>query len=118
MEARRFFEVALPQMLSHRLETFLVARGVMAFSVQGAGTWTVRWGDVETPVLAGFASDADVKIWLSESAWRAWMAGDLDPYRSVDSGEVVVDGNETLLETFGYFLRPANTLFDVYLQQG
>lgn len=27
-------------------------------------------------------------------------------------------GNEALLETFGYFLRPTNTLFDVYLQQG
>jgi putative sterol carrier protein len=118
MDAKRFFEVALPQMLINHLETFLVTRGTMAFSVQDAGEWTLCWGDLETPIAAGFRPDAETKVWLSASAWRAWSAGDLDPYAAVLSGEIVVDGNEAMLETLGYFLRPTNTLLDVYLQQG
>jgi hypothetical protein len=116
MDAKRFFETALPQMLVKHLDTFLLTQGSISFSIRDAGSWTLRWGDIEAPISAVFSGDADLKLWLSAEAWQAWMEGTLDPFDAIASGEIVMEGKEDLLETFGYFLRPSTTLFDVYLQ--
>lgn len=116
MDVQRFFEVALPQMLTKHWDVFVSTRGSVAFSVQDAGSWTLLWGETEEPVVSGFLPDASLKVWFSAPMFQAFLEGRLDPDEAVERGEIVCEGEEDLFETLGYFLRPSNSVFDVYLQ--
>ncbi len=117
MEAQRFFEVAVPQMVSKHLESFLDARGSIAFSIHGEGQWTIQLGDIDSPVVDEFVADADLRLWLSPEAFEEFITGDLDGVEALINGDLVVAGNTLLLETVGYLLKPTTSLLDIYMNQ-
>lgn len=117
MEAKRFFEAAIPGMILEHMDAFMGSQGCIAFSVHGEGQWTIFLGDMEEPVIDEFLPDADLRVWLSPKAFQDFASGQLDGAEALVNGDLVVAGQTQLFESLGYFLKPPSSLMDLYLGQ-
>ena len=111
MDPRRFFEVALPKMVSDSLGEFIEVQGRISFHIRPGGQWTFHFGNPE-PVQRGLAPDAELKLTFQRRAFNAFLDGTLDAEKALQRREVTAEGTAfELLETFGRILRtPATDL--------
>src|SRR6187402_226024 len=101
MEPKRFFEVALPNMVARSFMDFLENQGRIAFDIKGGGQWTFVFGS-EEPVQQGLIKDAELKLTFTRRAFDAFIEGTLDTVAAVQKREVVAAGTDfDLLEAFG-----------------
>jgi hypothetical protein len=105
--AERFFSQDLPRKIVAELPRFALLAGSLAFSCAGQ-KFTVRLGDLDSPVLPGFDRRADVKLWFFGAAFDRWLAGEAAGRR-----ELRVEGDPAVLERFGRFLAPATSSLSV-----
>ncbi len=106
MEPRRFFEVALPNMVARSFMDFLQNQGRISFDVRGGGQWTFVFGS-EEPVKPGFDREAELQLTFTRKAFDAFIDGTLDTVEAVQKREVTAAGTGfELLEAFGRILRP------------
>lgn len=113
MDARRFFETALPHFVGENISAFLSMRGTIAFSVGDAGSWTVRLGHPSDVVRREFADDAGLKLWFQPAAFEAFLGGTLDVGASLDSGALAFSGDAGLFEKIGILLQPPTSMLGV-----
>lgn len=106
--ARRFFMAVLPQHVSSNVEKFAALAGSIAFYVRGQGKWTVRLGDLESPVVEGMAEDADLSLWFAADAFAGFVDGKLDAAQAIAKDQVRFDGDVNLLEKFGFLLAASS----------
>src|SRR4051794_20248900 len=100
MDPRRFFEVALPQMVARSFIDFVQSQGSIAFEVRGGGQWTFTFGS-EEPVKRGMKLDAELKLTFTRRAFDAFIEGTLDTVLAVQRREVMATGTAfELLEAF------------------
>ncbi|MBK7857637.1 MAG: hypothetical protein IPJ65_03205 [Archangiaceae bacterium] len=106
MEPKRFFEVALPNMVARSFMDFLQTQGRISFDIRGAGQWTFRFG-TEEPVKKGLEPGSELRLTFTRRAFDAFVNGTLDTAEAVQRREVVAAGSAfELLEAFGRILRP------------
>lgn len=113
MDAARFFEKALPQLIADNLEGFAALDGVVTFDVAGAGAWTLHLGRVEGPVEGGANEAADLTLSFDPAAFAAFIDGTLDVVRALDSGAITFRGEPELLARLGFLMRPKTNLLGV-----
>jgi hypothetical protein len=106
MEPKRFFEVALPNMVARSFMDFLQNQGRISFDIKPGGQWTFVFGS-EEPVRRGLDLEAELKLTFTRRAFDAFVDGTLDTIVAVQKREVTAAGTDfELLETFGRILRP------------
>ena len=106
MEPKRFFEVALPNMVARSFMDFLQNQGRISFDIKPGGQWTFVFGS-EEPVRRGLDIEAELKLTFTRRAFDAFVDGTLDTIVAVQKREVTAAGTDfELLETFGRILRP------------
>jgi hypothetical protein len=106
MEPKRFFEVALPNMVARSFMDFLENQGRISFDIKGAGQWTFVFGS-EEPVQRGLDKAAELKLTFTRKAFDAFVEGTLDTVEAVQTKQVTAEGTDfDLLEAFGRILRP------------
>jgi hypothetical protein len=71
-------------------------------SVQGAGKFTVRLGDLTSPVSEGFDRAATAKLWFLGDAFERFLGGTLPP--DAPTRELIKSGDGDVLAGFGQFL--------------
>jgi hypothetical protein len=112
MDATKFFEDAVPFFICRGLTAFLASRGVIHFSVEGQGAWTLHLGNLDAPISRGLVGRADLAVWYSTRAFEAFLEGTLVPREVVRAGEFVASGDVGLLVELGRVLAaPKNGLF-------
>ena len=104
MTPERFFETAIPQMASDRMDAFMSSAGTLSVSV-GGSAWTIRLGDTVSPVEKGRSQNADVEVAFSAEAFVQWLDGKLDAKAAVAAGDVGAQGNIDLLDALGRILQ-------------
>jgi len=117
MEAKRFFEVAIPQMVLKQLDTFMSKHGTVSVSVRREGKWTLQFGNLDAPVLPKFKQDADLRLWFTPDTFKSFLDGSLQAREAMESGDFVAEGEFDLLETIGYLIRPPSNLLGVYMMR-
>jgi hypothetical protein len=106
VEPKRFFEVALPNMVARSFVDFLQNQGRISFDIRGVGQWTFIFG-TEEPVKSGLDPAAELRLTFTRRAFDAFVQGTLDPVEAVKRREVMASGQGfDLLEAFGRILRP------------
>jgi hypothetical protein len=106
MEPKRFFEVALPNMVARSFTDFLQSQGRISFDIKGSGQWTFVFGS-EEPVKRGIDRQAELRLTFTRKAFDAFVDGTLDTVEAVQKREVTAAGTDfELLEAFGRILRP------------
>jgi hypothetical protein len=106
MEPKRFFEVALPNMVARSFMDFLENEGRISFDIKGGGQWTFVFGS-EEPVQPGLDKQAELKLTFTRKAFDAFIDGTLDTLEAVQTKQVTAAGTDfDLLEAFGRILRP------------
>jgi hypothetical protein len=101
-----FFQEQLPRAISAQRDLFARTQGVLTVIVEGAGSWTIAFGDpdAEELVMDNGDPDADcVAVWTLE-AFAALLRGEqaIDVIRPA-----AVIGDEKLLSRLGTLLLPA-----------
>lgn len=104
MDATQFFETAVPYFICRGLSTFLSSRGVIHFSIERAGTWTVQLGNLEAPIERGLVGSADLAVWYSSRAFESFLDGTMNPKEVIKAGEFLASGDLQLLEQLGRVL--------------
>ena len=102
MSIEEFFTEKLPRALKAS-PGFAGSKGTLAIIVEGAGSWTVRFGDVDEPVLDDADAESDcIAVWMAP-AFEALLTGrrDLDVIRPS-----AVVGDVRLLARLGSHLQP------------
>ena len=107
MDAKRFFDVAVPQLAAEHAGLFAALHGRIAFVIQGVGEWTVQLGSDHAPVLPGAARDADLVLSFHRGAFADFIAGTLDLNSAVARGEIAYDGDLSAVTRFGRLLQQA-----------
>lgn len=109
MDAKRFFLVAVPSIIARDFEQFMTLSGTIACKVRGAGAWTLRFGDPESPVDDGFDARADLKIWFTKKGFESFMSGRMNARKMIADGDITFAGDATLLERLGFLLAPGGS---------
>ena len=104
MDATQFFETAVPYFICRGLSAFLSARGVIQFSIEGAGAWTVELGNLDARITRGLVGQADLAVWYSERAFSSFLDGTMNPKEVIRAGEFIASGDLKLLEQLGRVL--------------
>lgn len=102
MSIEEFFSERLPRALKAS-PGFAAGKGTLAIIVEGAGSWTVRFGDVDEPVIADADAESDcIAVWM-KPGFEALLRGsrDLDVIRPS-----ALVGDEKLLARLGTHLQP------------
>lgn len=102
---RTFFDDVLPRVIASRADVFDRAEGTVCVMVQGAGAWTLRFGDhAAAGALKAEASlEADlVATWAPDAFTRLLDADDSEP----ETLRPVYLGDARLLEKLGALLVP------------
>jgi hypothetical protein len=114
MDPRQLFWDLLPRSIAAAPERFAPLRGVIAVSIQqeGADTvrYTVRLGDLYTPIAQGFDRKANLKLWFLGDAFARFLDGTLGP---PTNRTLLVQGDPSLLEVFGELLSPPSSSLSV-----
>lgn len=113
MDASRFFESAIPYFICQSLEAFMASKGIIHFSIEGQGSWTVSLGNIEEPIARGLVGSPDLAVWYSEAAFAAFLDGTMDARAVIRSGDFSARGNVQLLEKLGRLMLPANGMMKV-----
>ena len=104
--AARFFEHELVRVVLQAPARFAALAGILAIKVKDQGAWTVRFGDLDQPVVAGFDRCAGSKLWLMRDGFARFLAGSLD---GRDKKRVLARGDLELIARFGRLLTINNT---------
>jgi hypothetical protein len=107
MDVAYFFEEALPALARDRPEVFAGSSARVCVRELGGRSWTVRFSDVNTPVVAGDDIDAELVISFSPEALEAFVGGTLDVTEAAANGAIGYDGDIELLTKLGYLLQGA-----------
>ena len=102
-DPRVFFSELLPDIIALRHDIFDRARGVLSITVQGSGSWTLRFGDHRSKNALKEHLDfaADLVVTFSSESFRRLLGGEpLDDKLS----QIVWLGDKGLLELFGRLL--------------
>jgi ubiquinone biosynthesis protein UbiJ len=118
MDIEHFFKVSLPQLAVHKLQEFLAVDGRLAFSVKGAGKWTVQLGNAQVPVVDGASRDAELKVFCTAAVMQAFLDGTLRPAQAVREGSLWVQGDPRLLEKLGYLMQAQGGPLSTRLSSG
>lgn len=97
---RAFFEVQLPRRIAERGALFDQVQGTLALFIEGAGAWTIGFGDHQSPqaLTAEADFDRDCVTVFSVDGFDALLDG-----RS-DGPEPVLIGDDRLLARLGQLL--------------
>lgn len=106
MNASRFFESAIPYFICQSLEAFMASKGIIHFSIDGQGSWTVALGNIEEPITRGLVGKPDLVVWYSDAAFAAFLDGTMDARAVIKSGDFSARGDVQLLEKLGRLLLP------------
>ncbi len=113
MLPRDFFWRVIPTVILQAPQRFAVLRGVLACSAQVVGAetqrFTVRFGDLNTPVVEGFDRRADVKLWFLDDAFAAFAAS-LELPRD---RRLIVQGDPAVIEALGALLAAPQSALSV-----
>src|SRR3954469_11014059 len=71
--AKDFFERDFVRRILEAPERYRPLQGVLGVSVSGQGKWTIRLGDLDTPVAEGFPKNADVKVWFLGDSFTRFL---------------------------------------------
>ncbi|MFZ5469570.1 MAG: SCP2 sterol-binding domain-containing protein, partial [Myxococcota bacterium] len=104
----RFFVVGLPFFAVRNLNTYFSHEGRIAFDIDGAGKWTLRFAH-EEPVVKGLDPAAELRLSMSKKTFEAWLEGELEPSTAVGSGALKAKGDVSLLVALGQLLRDEST---------
>ncbi|MEW5849354.1 MAG: SCP2 sterol-binding domain-containing protein [Myxococcota bacterium] len=107
--AKRFFTSQLPRHIVQNIEKFGAQQGSISFYVRNQGKWTLRMGDLETPIQEGMDDAADLKLWFAASAFEGFIKGTLDVASAIDKEEIQFDGDVSALERFGFLLTASTS---------
>ena len=102
MDAQSFFFTSLPQLIIAAPRRFAGLRGVLAVSVQGQGKFTVRLGDLDSPVVAGFDKKASAKLWFLGDTFDQFLSGELPAQTT--TRQLIKGGDADVIDGFGRFL--------------
>jgi hypothetical protein len=104
MDTQTFFDDALPALIARRPTFFDAANGTISVTVQGAGAWTLTFGDhrATDAVKPGLDLDADLLVAWSEAQFQTLLDGE----GSADNLEPVAIGDVKLLGRLGGLLQP------------
>lgn len=100
---RVFFNELLPYIIALRHDIFDRAQGVLCITVQGAGSWTIRFGDhqAKNAIKEHLDFAADLVVTFSSDGFVQLLSGEaLDDKVS----QIVWLGDTGLLELFGRLL--------------
>ncbi len=97
-----FFLAVLPTAIAADTSRFQSLSGRLSFKC-GKEAFVVDLGNVAVPVTAGFDRTADVRLWFFNDAFERFVSG----VPVIGKKDRIVEGNATVLERFGRFLRPA-----------
>ncbi len=107
--ARHFFGRLLPRHIVDNVEKFAALQGCLAFYVRDQGKWSVRLGNLETPIEDGMAPDAELSLWFSAAAFEGFIKGTLNIAKALAQQDVAFEGDPTLLERFGFLLTASTS---------
>ena len=107
--ARRFFARMLPKHIIQHVEKFAVLQGTVSFSVKEQGKWTLRLGNLETPIEEGMAEDADLSLWFSAKAFEEFIKGTLNIMEAITQKNLAFDGDPAMLERFAALMTPSTS---------
>lgn len=102
-DPRVFFSELLPDIIALRQDIFDRAKGVLCLTVQGAGSWTLRFGDhtAKNAIKEHLDFAADLVVTFSAEGFARLVSGEpLDDKLS----QIVWLGDTGLLELFGRLL--------------
>ncbi len=97
-----FFEEKLPMLIEHQRDLFARSKGSLGVIVEGAGSWTITFGDADSDdaVVDDVDADADcVAVWTAD-AFADVLAG-------AAARPAAIVGDEKLLGRFGALMLPA-----------
>ncbi len=81
------------------------ATGTIAFSIGGAGEWTLDLG--AQSVAPGYDAKADFHLRIPEEDFQALINGTFDPQAALAAGRMEAQGDVAMLATFGALLEHA-----------
>lgn len=113
MNADRFFTVVLIRAITERMKEFAMMKGVVTFEVLGDKTYTLRFGDVEEPVIEGWRGPSNLWLTFASDAFTAFTQGTLSLDAALDSGSLRVRGNPAFLTYFTQLLQPRTNALGV-----
>ncbi len=101
----RFFDEQLPRVIAGRRDLFDQSKGVVTVLVEGAGGWTVTFGDHAAPeaVSASATLEADLVVVWPVPAFLRVLDGQA---RDVDAVRPLTVGDRKLLGRLGSLLLP------------
>ena len=109
MDAQRFFEIAIPSVITRDVDRFLLMQGSIAIKVKGAGAWTLRLGNLDEPVTEQFDARAELKVWFSARGFERFVDGSSSARQLVQDGGIAYDGDPALLQHLGFLMTPGDT---------
>jgi hypothetical protein len=104
MDPAAFFESAIPFFICRGFAAFMSSHGVIHFSVEGSGAWTVQLGNLDEPITRGLVGTPDLAVWYSARAFQSFLDGTMKPREVIRAGEFIASGNVRLLEALGKVL--------------
>jgi hypothetical protein len=109
MDAERFFEVAIPSVVTRDVDRFLLMQGSIAIKVKGEGAWTLHLGNIEEPVAEGFDARADLRVWFTAQGFERFITGSSNARELVREKDIVYQGDSSLLQNLGFLMTPGDT---------
>jgi hypothetical protein len=108
-DAKERFTRLVRGAVARQPEKFLSLRGTVAIAVPGSPGWTIRFGSIDDPVELAFDARADLQMWLTPTAFAAFVDGTLDVRRAMAGRTVRVRGDRNLLHNVGVLFEPGGT---------
>ncbi|MCC7110902.1 MAG: hypothetical protein IT382_16535 [Deltaproteobacteria bacterium] len=106
----RFFDEQLPAAIAISARTFAQTQGALTLIIEGAGSWTVTFGDASSPAALVDEADIDadcISVWTAES-FAALL--DAKPGRGQKGlRPLALLGETRLLGRLGALLGPRST---------
>ncbi len=98
----QFFDEQLPLLIEHQRDLFAKSKGSLGVIVEGAGSWTITFGDADSDDALVDAVDAEadcVAIWTVD--------GFADVIGGAATRPAAIIGDEKLLGRLGALMLPA-----------
>ena len=114
MDTKRFFNVALPHMITKQWDVFRALKGSVSIQIKEQGSWTINLGNIQDPIEST-GNDSDLNLWFLPEAFQGFINGDLDIISAAQEGAVKGQGDFRLLERLGSLFNPPTSALGIML---